>query len=206
MVQPPLLVVSGPSGSGKQTAIDHLRSAPISLEHVVTYTTRNPRMGEVDGVSYRFTTEKEFWALVEAGQIFEYTRTYGDSLYGSPTELAEPSSDHPQICELDPVGLIRLKRFTRRPIVSLFILPPSLEVLAQRVRQRSNDSNLEVRLAVAKQQIEMAAAYDYIILNDRLDEFLVELSAIAQAKLIQYRGLKIYSEKFFEGISQQKPA
>jgi guanylate kinase len=109
IVQPPLLVISGPSGSGKQTAINHLRSAPHCFEHVVTYTTRGPRLGETQGVEYYFTTDEEFWRLVKAGQIFEYTRTYGDSLYGSPIELAEPRNQRVQICELDPVGLIRLK-------------------------------------------------------------------------------------------------
>jgi guanylate kinase len=74
--------------------------------------------------------------------------------------------------------------------------------LAARVRQRSNDQNLDVRLAVAKQQIEMAAMYDYVVLNDKLDEFLRDLSAIAKAELIKYRGLQAYSQKFFEGISQ----
>lgn len=204
IVQPPLLVISGPSGSGKLTAINHLRAPPHSFEHIVTYTTRKPRPGETDGVEYRFVSAEEFSALVQSGQIFEYTRTYGDSLYGSPIDLAEPRGQRPQICELDPVGLIRLKRFAQRPIVSLFVLPPSLKVLADRVRQRSNDHNLDVRMAVAQQQIQMATMYDYVVLNDRLDEFLNDLSIIAQAESLKYRGLYTYGKKFFEGFADNR--
>jgi guanylate kinase len=206
IVQPPLLVISGPSGSGKQTAINHLRSPPHSFEHIVTYTTRKPRKGETEGVEYRFVSAEEFSALVRSGQIFEYTRTYGDSLYGSPIDLAEPKGHLPQLCELDPVGLIRLKRFAQRPIVSLFVLPPSLAVLADRVRQRSNDHNLDVRMAVAQQQIQMATMYDYVVLNDRMDEFLNDRSIIAQAESIKYRGLQTYSTKFFEGVADNRGA
>ena len=178
-VEPILFVFTGPSGAGKGSVMRALLERDSTLRKVVTYTTRQPREGEVDGFDYRFVTVDAFQELVNQGQMFEYEQVYQDHYYGSPKELFVP--DHDGVIELDYKG--RLKYTARhRCVVAIFLLPPSLEELKRRILQRSQVDNLSARLRNAIEQVRHAQSYDYIVKNDRLDECVERVETIIRAE------------------------
>ncbi len=178
-VEPILFVFTGPSGAGKGSVMRALLERDSTLRKVVTYTTRQPREGEVDGFDYRFVTVDAFQELVNQGQMFEYEQVYQDHYYGSPKELFVP--DHDGVIELDYKG--RLKYTARhRRVVAIFLLPPSLEELKRRILQRSQVDNLSARLRNAIEQVRHAQSYDYIVKNDRLDECVERVETIIRAE------------------------
>lgn len=155
------------------------------LHKVVTYTTRPPRAGEVDGFDYRFVTPAAFQQLVANGGVFEYERVYQDYYYGSPREIFVAGRDG--IIELDYKG--RLKYQERHPrVVSIFLLPPNLQELKQRILSRSQVSNLEARLANAIEQLRHAYSYDYIVKNQDLDACVAEVHHIIHVERIRRQG------------------
>src|SRR5690242_3310132 len=133
--RPLLFVVSGPSGSGKGTAVRWL-DTHAGLRRIPTYTTRAARAAEVDGVDYHFVDDERFHWLHERGTIFEYTRTYRDSLYGSPATLLDSSDRDPYVVELDPAGFVRTRAASGRRVVGIFITTVSESELRRRIEQR----------------------------------------------------------------------
>ncbi len=188
-----LFIVSGPSGSGKGTFIRHIVRQHQGVERVPTYTTRQPRAKEVAGVDYNFVDADEFDRLVESGEIFEYTRTYGDYLYGSPSRLIEAGSEN-LILELDYKGMLRTRTRSARRTVSIFLLPPDLESMTRRIEGRQRETNLEARRQKFFEQVQFAWAYDYVIQNDQLDRFLAQASALAEVELLRRHGAEILLE------------
>jgi guanylate kinase len=182
-----LFVVSGPSGAGKRTVLKHVTRTFPEIEQVTTYTTREPRPDEHDGVDYRFVTPERFEALVREGEITEWTNPYGDYVYGSPRSLVV-NDGHARIVELDYKGMLRLRAATHRRLVSLFILPPHETVVLDRIEARHRESNLRSRLGVAAEQLQFAWAYDYAIRNERLDDFLEAVSTVVRAELVRQAG------------------
>jgi len=183
-----LFVISGPSGSGKKTLIQHIKSQFPEVKHVPTYTTRPPRLGETPSVDYVFVSDNEFSRLLESGKIYEYTRTYGDQLYGSPWHLIEDDG-HDLIVEMDYKGMFRLRASSSRRVVSIFIFPPSLDVLSQRIERRSQEHNIVDRLATASEQLQFAWAYDYVLINAKVDCFLQDTACIVKTELLKKKGL-----------------
>lgn len=185
VVEPILFVFTGPSGAGKGSVMRLLLERDHTLKKVVTYTTRLPRGGEVDGFDYRFVSVDNFQGLMERGELFEYEQVYHDHYYGSPKELFVP--DHDGIIELDYKG--RLKYTARhRRVVAIFLLPPSLEELKRRILQRSEVDNLKARLANAIEQMRHAQSYDYIVKNDDLEECVKRVETIIGAERQRRRG------------------
>ena len=115
-------MISGPSGSGKGTAMGHMTRLFPGIQKAATFTTRAPRPGERPGIDYHFITPEAFQAKVESGEIYEFTRTYGDYVYGSPRRLLETDEFAPLLVELEVKGMLRLKAATRRRLVSVFVL------------------------------------------------------------------------------------
>lgn len=186
--QPLLFVLSGPSGSGKGTALAHLTANFPDLQRVTTYTTRAPRTGEQPGIDYNFISNEEFQNRVEDGSIYEAAKTYGDYLYGSPRVLVDDAEQAPLFVELEVKGMLRLKATSKRRVVSIFVMPPSTQALAERITNRHVEGNIEARLAKALDQIQYALSYDYVVVNDGLEAFLHDLSAVVHAELIRSRG------------------
>ncbi len=184
-----LFVVSGPSGAGKKTLIDYVTARFTNIERVSTYTTRAPRPGETPNVDYFFIDKPEFEQLTESGEIFEYTKTYGDSLYGSPKRLIDGSDCKDIITELDYKGMFRIRASSNRSVISIFILPPSLNTLVERIESRSQIDNLERRLDLVSEQLQFAWAYDYILINEDKDHFLEEAESIIRAELLRRKGV-----------------
>lgn len=184
-MEPILFVFTGPSGAGKGSVMRALLERDPSLRKVVTYTTRAPRDGEVDGFDYRFVAVEEFHRLIEHDQMFEYEQVYHDHYYGSPKELFIP--DHDGIIELDYKG--RLKYTARhRQVVAIFLLPPSLDELKHRILRRSRVENLAARLDNAIEQVRHAQSYDYIVKNDNLEDCIGRVETIIRAERFRRRG------------------
>ncbi|MDA8194352.1 MAG: guanylate kinase [Thermaerobacter sp.] len=185
-MEPILFVFTGPSGAGKGSVMRALLDRDQTLNKVVTYTTRAPRQGEVDGFDYHFVSVSDFNRLIRADGLFEYEQVYNDHYYGSPRELFEPG--HDGLIELDYKGRLKYQE-RHRKVVSIFILPPSLPELRRRILARSEVSNLDARLANAVEQIRHARSYDYIIRNDDLVSCIERVEAIVRAERIRRQGL-----------------
>lgn len=184
-MEPILFVFTGPSGAGKGSVMRGLLDRDQTLRKVVTYTTREPRAGEVDGFDYQFVSVEMFHRLVSEGRMFEYEQVYHDHYYGSPKERFVPG--HDGIIELDYKG--RLKYTERyRHIVTIFLLPPSLGELRRRILSRSEVSNLAARLNNAGEQLRHAQSYDYVVKNDRLEDCIERVETIIRAERYRRRG------------------
>jgi guanylate kinase len=186
--QPLLFVVSGPSGAGKGTLLGHLHET-AGVRRVPTYTTRAARPGEQPGVDYVFVDNDDFWAKVEAGEIFEYTRTYGDYAYGSPDRLIGLDPE-PLAVELDYKGMFRVRARSPRRVVSIFVMTADWQTAAERITSRSAEKNLDARATKWQEQVQFAWAYDYVLINDSRERFASEAGAIATAELARTAGAR----------------
>ncbi len=179
-----LLVVSGPSGAGKGTICSAVRQLYPDLEYSISMTTRAPRNGETEGVSYFFRTDEEFKKLVEEDAFLEYARVY-DHYYGTPKQyvLDKIKEGRSVLLEIDIQGAMQVKK--RYPKgVFVYIVPPSLEILSQRIHARGTDSEevIQNRLAQITSELSMMHQYDYVVVNDVLDVAVKKTCAIIEAE------------------------
>ena len=175
-----LFVISGPSGAGKGTLVSRVREQMPNLGLTVSATTRGPRAGEVDGVNYYFLTDDDFTARIEAGEFIEWARVH-DHRYGTLASEVERNLATGQslILEIDVQGALAVKE--RFPdAVLIFIEPPSLEVLRDRLIGRGSETpeSLELRLHTAESEMRLRDRYDEVLVNDDLDRATEELIAV----------------------------
>ena len=177
-----LFVISGPSGTGKGTICKELvKDDKIKLS--VSMTTRNPREGEVHGVSYYFATKEEFLQKVDAGGFLEYAEVFGN-YYGTPKmevlELLDEGID--VLLEIDVQGALQIKEVYPEAVL-LFILPPSMEELRARLSGRGTETPdvVERRLGEAAKEISFARQYDYAVINDELAEAIDNVKTVIKA-------------------------
>jgi guanylate kinase len=192
-----LFIVSGPSGAGKTTLINRVREhlAPLGIElyFSVSHTTRKPRQGEVAGESYHFVSDGEFDGMVERAEFLEHAHVHANRYGTSKAEVAERlASGQDVILDIDYQGAKLIDRDPELEPRSLnvFIFPPSLDVLEQRLRQRSlnTDEEIELRLRKAIDEIDEGKEfYEYIIINDNLEVATECLKAAIIAKKLQTR-------------------
>lgn len=179
-----LFVVSSPSGGGKGTLIQRMLKKVSSLSYSVSFTTRTPRNGEVDGREYFFVTIEKFEHMVAANEFLEWAHVHG-KLYGTSRNqvLREISAGRDIVLEVDVQGAASIRRLVPDS-VSVFILPPSFEVLRQRLLDRGTDSpeELDLRLRNAPTELKDYEAFQYLIINDDVERAADQLSAIAQAE------------------------
>jgi guanylate kinase len=183
-----LFVVSGPSGSGKETVIAHLTQVVPGLERITTFTTRPMRPGETEGAPYHFVSDAEFERKLAAGELCESERVYGSYRYGSPREVLTGQTHGDAIIELDPNGYRYLKRSRSAPTVGIFLLPPNLSTLGERITQRYPETDVAARLEIARTQILQAGDYDYLLMNDDRATCLGEARIICEAERARYAG------------------
>jgi guanylate kinase len=187
--RPLLIVISGPSGAGKGTALQYATSA-LGLRRVPTYTTRPRRPGEVNGVDYEYVDEQEFFRLHEAGTIFEYTRTYSQSYYGSPDVLLRDGIAEALAVELDPNGFVRVHAASARRVVGIFVTTPSGDELRARLAARAQDRDIGQRLSIRTDQMVWAWIYDYVLFNEDRDQFLASLKSVIESELLRTSGAR----------------
>jgi guanylate kinase len=187
--RPVLFVVSGPSGAGKGTAIGWLVQSGL-VRRVATYTTRIARPGEQEGVDYRFVDEATFFDLHRKGEIFEYTRTYSESYYGSPSSLQDDDDPGFLAVELDPAGFVRICASSSRRVVGIFVTTDSEAQLRERLAARGQGGEAEQRLRIRTDQLTWAWMYDYVLVNNDRERFLAELETVVTSELLRTRGAR----------------
>lgn len=179
-----LFVVSSPSGGGKGTIIQHVLDVVENLSYSVSYTTRAPRLKEVDGREYFFVSRDTFEDMVAAGEFLEWACVHGN-FYGTAKNqiLAETAAGSDIILEVDVQGAASVRQLLMDS-VSIFILPPSYDVLRERLIARGTDTppELEIRLRNAPQELRQYSAFDYVIINDRIEKAVNQLASIIYAE------------------------
>lgn len=183
-----LFVVSGPSGSGKESVIRGVLDRVDQLSRVTTYTTRDMRPGESEGQPYHFVRPDEFERLLAEGVLFESEAVYGSHRYGSPRTAIDEAGPEDLIIELDPNGYRRLREARPGPTIGMFLVVPDPDTLRARITARYPEADLDRRLAMAREQIGEAAAYDYVLVNDRLARCCADAAAICIAERLRRDG------------------
>ncbi|MSO84646.1 MAG: guanylate kinase [Rhodospirillales bacterium] len=183
-----MLVLSSPSGAGKTTISRELLRRESDLVMSTSATTRPARPGEVDGRDYFFKSVAEFETMVEKGEFLEHARVF-DNFYGTPRAPVEAAlkSGHDVLFDVDWQGTQKLKESARADLASVFILPPSLAELEQRLRTRAQDPPEVVRSRMARAAAEMShwAEYDYIVVNVDVESSIARVRAILAAERLR---------------------
>jgi len=148
------------------------------------------RSGERNGIDYEYVDEKKFFQLHEADVIFEYTRTYSRSYYGSPSALLHDDIQDPLIVELDPNGFVRVRAASARRVVGIFVTTSSESELRARLAARAQDSDIDQRIKIRTDQMVWAWIYDYVVFNEDREKFLDDLTAIIESELLRTSGAK----------------
>ena len=178
-----LFIISAPSGTGKGTIVAQLLASDPSIYFSVSATTRSPREGEVDGVNYLFISRDEFINLIDNGGMLEHAEFCGN-FYGTPKKEVDDNLDKGRdvILEIETVGAAKVMSACPEA-VSIFILPPSLSELRRRLEKRGTDSPevIERRIAEARAEVEMSRNYDFVVVNDDLDEAVDQIKAVMSA-------------------------
>lgn len=179
-----LFVFSGPSGVGKGTLVSRLFSEMEGLSYSVSCTTRKPREGERDGVEYRFVSEEDFKRHIQAGDFLEWASVHGHH-YGTLRSDVQRVLDqgHDIVLEIDVQGALQVKEKIPEA-VTIFIAPPSPQVLEKRLRNRGteDEQELRIRLANAEREMEQKSKYDFCVINDNLAEAVEELKQVIRGQ------------------------
>ena len=182
-----LFIVSSPSGGGKTSLVKALLAAEPEVRLSVSFTTRPPREGEVNGRDYNFVDSREFKRMTEAGELLESAEIYGNH-YGTSQKWveAECARGHDVLLEIDWQGAQQVRKLMRE-VVSVFILPPSLQVLEERLKGRGKDTAEVVarRLAAAREEISHSVEYNYVIINEVFDRAALDLRSIIRAERLR---------------------
>src|SRR5579862_4528466 len=191
---PLLILISAPSGGGKTTVCQRLLAALPNISRAVTCTTRPPREGERDGVDYYFLGAESFLKRVQAGNFLEHATVYGNSYGTLKSEvLGRMRQGQDVLLTVDVQGAATIRERAqddqelRRGLVSVFLTPPSINVLEQRLRKRGTDSPavIQKRLGVARQEIAQWKHFDYLLLSDSIEEDLRRMLAIIEAEKLR---------------------
>ena len=195
-----LFVVTGASGTGKTTLVKEALATVPLLSFSVSATTRAPRVGEVDGRDYLFVSQDRFSEMVEEGAFLEWAEVYGNR-YGTPRAPVEAALSRGEsiLLEIDAQGAEQV-RASMPEAISIFILPPSVQIIEDRLRGRSTDSEeiIQRRLADARLQLSECGAFEYVLVNDDLHSGYDQLQAILVAELLRTTRRQSLVQQFAE--------
>jgi guanylate kinase len=182
-----LFIVSAPSGAGKTTLCQKLVSLLPDIRHSVSFTTRPPRKGEVNDRDYTFVDKERFSRLIQEGEFAEWALVYGN-FYGTSGKRLEEmrNAGLDVILDIDTQGARQLRRSYGNGLY-IFILPPSLDVLRERLKSRMSNSpeDIDLRMKKAEEEIREYKTYDYVIVNDTFDDALMKFRAIVMAERLR---------------------
>jgi guanylate kinase len=185
-------IISAPSGSGKSTLVDKVRELVPDLDFSISYTTRAPRGDEQNGREYFFVSRDEFREMIRRDDFLEYADVFGN-YYGTAKSVLRQAEKRGKdlLLDIDVQGAEQIKGKLPEA-VSIFIMPPDRKILEARLRKRSLDAEgvIQRRLVTASREIENYEKYDYILVNDRLDESIGALMAILLAERLKCSGVK----------------
>lgn len=189
-----LIVISGPSGTGKGTILSHFNDnyKDDNVIYSVSATTRNPREGEQNGVNYYFVTKDEFKSKADSGGFLEYAE-YCTNFYGTPKKPVMDALENgiDVILEIETVGAMQVKK-NYPSAVLVFILPPSLEELRARLvgRGTETEETIEKRFFEAQRELKLAESYDYVIVNDKIEDASRKFNTIINAERLKSKNNK----------------
>ena len=179
-----LILISGPSGTGKGTVCDLLRQKHPEISYSISATTRQPRPGEQDGVIYYFYTKEKFREMIDQGQLLEWAEVYGN-FYGTPKQKVLDRLDAGEdiLLEIDTQGALNVMKVMPEGLF-IFLLPPSLEELAARLKGRGTETeeSLHRRLGAAVDEIKLATKYRYVVVNDKVEDAEETIANIIEAE------------------------
>ena len=179
-----LVIFSAPSGSGKSTIVNYLLGRGLGLAFSISATSREPRVGETDGREYHFLSPEKFRELIQEDAFVEWEEVYPGQYYGtlrSEVDRIWERGEH-AIFDIDVVGGLNLKEQFGEQACAIFISPPSLEVLEERLRSRGSDdeSSLSKRLGKAGKEMDYASRFDHLVLNERLEHAQAEAESLVR--------------------------
>ena len=183
---PLLIVLSGPSGVGKDAVLARIQASGYALEYIVTVTTRRQRVKERDKVDYHFVSMEQFQKMITRDELLEWANVYGN-LYGVPKQPVKQALDRGQdtIVKVDIQGATTIKKLLPQSVF-IFLMPPSMEELISRLKQRHTESlfNLDLRIKTAEQEIKQLPLFDYVVTNrqDEIDLAVLDITSIITAE------------------------
>ena len=205
-----LFIISAPSGSGKSTLVSQLRTLVAGLDFSISYTTRAPRGSEENGREYHFTSREEFERMIAAGDFLEWAEVFGN-YYGTAMSALDHAREAGKdlLLDIDVQGAVQV--MAKLPnAVSIFILPPSPEVLEMRLRNRSVAENvtsenvIEGRLAEARNELKRIDAYKYALVNDVLEQAVAEMRAVVLFERGERDGVQAVAESCRTNAASQR--
>ena len=183
---PLLIVLSGPSGAGKDTVLNRMKELDFPCHYVVTLTTRPRRPGESNGVDYHFTSEAEFQEMIQQGELLEWAKVYGH-WYGVPKQQVKQALERGEdvVIKVDVQGAATIKNLFPGAVL-IFLTPPSTEEQARRLQQRKSESTaeLELRMEIIQEEMNQLPLFDYVVVNrqDEIDSAISQIKAIITAE------------------------
>ena len=194
-----LMVLSGPSGVGKGTVVNKVLESNINIKLSVSATTRKKRAGEIDGVNYYFYSKEEFLKLCEKGEMLEYAQ-YCGNFYGTPKKPIECwlESGKDVLLEIEVEGAREIRKKCKGCVL-VFLLPPSLEVLYNRLKDRGTESEscVRQRLAKAREELMCASFYDYLVVNNEIEKSTSDILSILSAEKLKLDNMKNFLTEVF---------
>lgn len=176
-----LIIISGPSGCGKGTICQELIQRNNNIQLSISMTTRKPRKKEVEGVNYYFVSKEEFEQRIKDNQFLEYAKVHHDNYYGTPKDKIEKYINQgiDIICEIDINGALQINNKMKEAIF-IFIMPPSMQELKKRLIKRNTESKDQIveRFTKAYQEINQISKYNYVVINDKIEEAVHKIEAI----------------------------
>ncbi len=196
--KPLVYVISAPSGSGKSTLVNELLKKVSNLEFSISYTTRAPRGSEINGRQYYFISRPEFEKMIRDGEFLEYAEVFGKDYYGTARRFLRDAEQNGRdlLLDIDVQGAAQIQQ--KLPgACSIFILPPDRRTLEERLRKRSEDREevIQRRLDTATREIENYDRYNYILVNDQLEDSIKLLRAVVRGERLMRSGRALSEEE-----------